>query len=101
MSLSSETVASVVLGGLISAAVGYYFSRRTSRELKSEAASLRRLTITLTQILEGQGVIEVAERDPDTGEPNRWPVESRRSGSYAVEAPTPRWKRIWRWVFRR
>ncbi len=89
------TAAGVVLGG----AITWWFSSRTSRELRQEAERLRRLTITLTQILDGQGLIEVKEWDPETGEPKRWPVESSVQSGFRIEAPTPGWKRMWRKVF--
>jgi hypothetical protein len=87
-----STVVGVGAGGLITA----YFARKSSKKLEHEAKKLRTLTLMILQILDGQGVIEVKEWDFDTGEPTRWPVGKSVSTSYNVEAPTPRWKRIWR-----
>ncbi len=86
------TVVGVGAGGLITAC----FARQSSKELKHEAKKLRMLTLTVLQILDGQGLIEVKEWDPHTGEPTRWHVGKSVSTFPNVEAPTPRWKRIWR-----
>jgi hypothetical protein len=89
-----EIAAGVVAGGMIN----WYFSRRSSAELRNEAETLRQLTLKLTHILAGAGVIEVKEWDPETGEPKKWPVVTSRKVRYNVEAPTPRLKRVWqRW----
>lgn len=91
----AEIAAGVVAGGFIN----WCFSRRASGELRKEAERLRQLTLKLTHILDGAGVIEVKEWDPETGEPARWPVGTSREIRYDVEAPTPRWKRVWRRIF--
>jgi hypothetical protein len=88
-----ELIVAVVAGGLIN----WYFARRGSNELKREAERLHRLTLTLTQILAGQGLIEVKEWDPETGEPTRWSVGASIESSYNIESPTPPtpWWRRW------
>jgi hypothetical protein len=101
MSLTSiwTVPAGIALGGIISAAISYYFARRSSQELAREAEELRRLWLMLIHLLDGAGAIEVKEWDPKTGEPLKWSVGTSREISYRVEAPTPRWKRAWRRVF--
>src|SRR5215208_3248694 len=101
MSAFLYTVASIVLGGVISAAISYYFARQSSRELVREAEELRRLTLMLIQLLDAANAIEVKEWDPETGKPLKWSVGGSREFSYRIEAPTPRWKRAWRRVFGR
>ena len=72
----------VVAGGLITA----YFSWRGSKELRREAEKQRQVTLKVIQILDGTGLIEIKEWDPDTGEPIRWPVTSSRTIRWNVEA---------------
>jgi len=90
-----EFVVALLAGGLIN----WWFSRQSSKELVREPEKLRRLVVTLTQILDGQGIIEVKEWDPETGEPKKWSVGTSREIQWAVEAPTPRWRRVWRRFF--
>jgi hypothetical protein len=89
------------LGGGIFAGgfLNWLFARRSSKELRREAERLRGLTLKLIRILDGADLIEVSEWDAETGEPYRWPVGSSRTVRYSVEAPTPRWKRVWRRMF--
>jgi YD repeat-containing protein len=66
MSAFSSTVVGVVLGGIISAAISYYFARKASKELRKEAGGLLRETEdvrhyvnALISYLEAAGTIEV------------------------------------------
>jgi gas vesicle protein len=101
MSAFWYTVAGIVFGGIISAVISYIFARQSSRELRREAERLRQLTVKLIRILEASGQIEVSSWDPKTGEPSSYPVGKKAQILYNVEAPTPRWKRLWRRVFGR
>ncbi len=87
-----STAVGVVTGGVISA----YFAWQGSKEFRREAAKLRRLTLKLIQILDGAGIVEVKEWDPETGEPSKWPVGKSVEIRYDIESPTPWWRRIWR-----
>ena len=89
-----------LVGGIFAGGVlNWLFSRRSSKELRRETEKLRHLTLKLIQILDGAHLIDVSEWDPETGEPIRWPVGISRDIRYSVEAPTPRWKRVWRRMF--
>jgi len=62
----SSTVVGVVVGGIISAAISYYFARKASKELRKEAGGLLRETEdvrhyvnALISYLEAAGTIEV------------------------------------------
>ena len=90
-----EIAVGVVAGGAINA----YFARRGSQELRQEAERLRRLTLKLIQILAASEQIEVSTWDPETGEPSSWPVGGEREIRFPIEAPTPRWRRLWRRIF--
>ena len=79
--------------------INAYFARRGSQELQQEAEQLRQLTLKLLHILDASDQIEVSEWDEETGEPRSWPVGVSAQILYNVEAPTPRWKRLWRRVF--
>lgn len=66
MSAFSSTVVGVVVGGIISAAISYYFARKASKVLCKEAGGLLRETEdvrhyvnTLISYLEAAGTIEV------------------------------------------
>ena len=96
--MSLGSILEIALGVIAGGAINWLFSRRASKELREEAAQLRRLTVNITQILEGQGIIEVTERDPSTDEPTRWPAGANADIRHGVEAPTPRWKLILRRV---
>ncbi len=67
--------------------------KRETERVRREAEELRQLTIRLTQILAGQGVIEVKEWDPETGGPAKWPVGKSMEIRYKVEA-YPWWRRV-------
>lgn len=54
----ASTVASTVVGGLISLGVSLYFSRKASEELRREAARLRQLVTVLALYLQKDGLIE-------------------------------------------
>jgi len=80
--------------------INAYFARRGSQELKQEAEKLRQLTLKLIRILAASGQIQVSSWDPETGEPASYPVGRSAQILYNVEeAPTPRWKRLWRRMF--
>jgi hypothetical protein len=68
------TVASIALGGIVSAVVSYIFARQASKELREEAGALRRETEdvrhyvnALISYLEAAGSIEV--RRDEAGRP--------------------------------
>lgn len=78
--------AGILAGALVTVAVGQYYHRRASRELRSEAEALRReseearhYTDALITHLESAGVIEVVRRSPSGRPGKRWVrvVESR------------------------
>ena len=78
MSAFWYTVAGVVFGGIVSAVISYYFSRKASKELRAEAGGLRRETEdvrhyinALITYLEAAGEIQV-RRDE-----NGRPIETR------------------------
>ena len=93
------TLGSTVVGVIIGGAVNAHFAKRSTQELRREAEKLRRLTLKLIQILDGANLIDVKEWDRETGEPSKWPVTVSLDSSSRIEAPTPRWKRMWRRVF--
>ena len=84
------TVASLLIGGAISAVISWYFYKQAGEELRREVERLRGLTIKLFQILDGANVIEVKEWDPETGEPSRWRVVKTIELLWNVEPPTRR-----------
>jgi len=88
---------SLLLGGAISLVasllVSAWFYRLATRDLKREAADLkqaaadlRRLNLLLIHLLDGAGVIDVKEYDPQTGEPKRWRVHTSLKLLWRTEA---------------
>jgi hypothetical protein len=80
------TVASIALGGLISAVISWIFARRASKELRAEAAALRRETEdvrhyinALITYLEAAGVISVVRDE------NGRPIETTIIGLSPAE----------------
>jgi uncharacterized membrane protein YccC len=72
--MSLETIASVILGAIIGAAINWYFSRQSSKELERQTDRLRQMLNTLgrafevlTQDLKPGARIEF-RRDPETGD---------------------------------
>jgi len=78
MSAFLYTVAGIVFGGIVSAAISYVFAQRASKELRVEADALRRETEdvrhyinALITYLEAAGIIEVVRDDAGR------PIETR------------------------
>jgi hypothetical protein len=106
------TVAGLVFGGIVSAVISYYFSRKVSKELRAEADALRRETEdvrhylnALITYLEAAGMIQV--RRDENGRPiETWIIRlsAAMSGVSGVSAtPTlqerPAQRPWWRRVF--
>ncbi len=77
---------SIAFGSGIALAVSWFFYMLAARDLRREAADLRRLNIALIHLLNNAGVIEVTEFDPETGAPIRWSVGSQVTARWNVEA---------------
>ncbi len=60
MSAFINTVAGIVVGGLISLAVSAYYSRRASEELREETARLRRV-VSMVIV----GLVEAGQIEPE------------------------------------
>jgi hypothetical protein len=65
----------LLLGSAITLVVAAGFYWLASRDLKREAADLRRLNLLMIYLLDGAGIIDVKEYNKETGEPKRWSVD--------------------------
>jgi gas vesicle protein len=63
-----HTVAGIVIGGLISTAISYYFARESSKELRNQAERLRRYNDALLTYLDAAGEIHPVQRN-EAGDP--------------------------------
>ena len=64
------TVGSVVVGGVISGLISWYYFQRAGNELQDTAANLRHYTSVVLRVLEDAGYH--VPRNPDTREPLDW-----------------------------
>ena len=77
---------SIAIGGGITLSASWLFYILAARDLRREAADLRRLNIALIHLLNNAGVVEVEEFDPLTGIPLRWSVVGEVAARWNVEA---------------
>jgi len=85
----SSLLLGALIGGIVSFVISYVFYVAASKDLKREAADLRKLTISLIHLLNNAGVIEVKEFDPETGAPIKWSVSSHLQLVWRTEANSP------------
>ena len=77
---------SIAIGGGITLSASWLFYILAARDLRREAADLRRLNIALIHLLNNAVVIEVEEFDPLTGVPIRWSVGREVVARWNAEA---------------